>query len=100
MNQSNAANLLGLALAARKVVSGDLVLKNVRSKRAKLVIIARDASANTQKKLMDKCTFYEIPYVFIEQSMILNKAMGTRNRMSVALIDEGFAQKLHTCLKG
>lgn len=45
-------SLLGLAYRARKVISGEeLVLKEVRNKRAKLVLLADDASSNTKKKL-------------------------------------------------
>ncbi len=43
--------LLGLANRARKVVSGeDLVIKEIRNARAKLVLLTEDASANTAKK--------------------------------------------------
>lgn len=43
--------LLGLANRARKVVSGeDLVIKEIRNARAKLVLLTEDASSNTAKK--------------------------------------------------
>ncbi|GJM71412.1 hypothetical protein HMSSN036_36280 [Paenibacillus macerans] len=41
---------LGLAMRAGKLVTGDeVVLKAIRSAEAKLVIVAGDASANTQR---------------------------------------------------
>ena len=90
---------LGLARRARKCASGDDVIKSIQKQRAKLVIIAQDCGENMRKKIIDKCTFYHVPYVFLDADT-LNLALGTANRKSVAILDEGFAQKLHTCLKG
>ena len=92
--------LIGLAMRARKIVSGDLLLGAIQGKTAKLVIIANDASENTKKKYVDKCTYYNIEFDFVETSAELNQAMGTCNRMAIAICDEGFAKNLHTCLKG
>lgn len=91
---------LGIAMRARKLSMGDAVLDDIRNKKAKLVIIAADASDNTKKKITDKCQFYDVEYVFIENSMLLNQAIGKTNRMAVAVIEEGFAKSIKTCLKG
>ncbi len=96
---SNLNGLLGLATRARKVASGDSVLKSLQNKSAKLVLICEDTGNNTKKKLIDKCTYYEVPYGFID-STILNQAIGEYNKKAVAILDEGFAKKLQTCLKG
>lgn len=57
-------NMLGLAMRARKVVSGEeQVLSAVRSKTACLVLISNDAAPNAKKKLSDKCAHYHIPWV-------------------------------------
>ena len=51
-------------MRAGKLVTGDeIVLKAIRSSEAKLVIVAGDASANTQKKFHDKCGTYKVPLV-------------------------------------
>lgn len=92
--------LLGLAARARKVSTGETALAAIRSNQAKLVLIASDASANTQKKFIDKCTFYNIPYGLIKDSVQLSKAIGQNNRMVVAILDEGFATRLSSYLKG
>ena len=50
-------SLLGLANRAGKIISGEeLVIKEIRSGKAKLVFFSEDASANTKKKITDKCT--------------------------------------------
>lgn len=46
------SNLLGLATRARKTITGEeLVVKEIRSQKAKLVVLSNDASKNTAKKL-------------------------------------------------
>ncbi|WP_179193713.1 ribosomal L7Ae/L30e/S12e/Gadd45 family protein, partial [Bacillus sp. S1-R5C1-FB] len=48
-------SFLGLAHRARKIISGEeLVLKAVRSGKAKLVLLSEDASVNTTKRITDK----------------------------------------------
>lgn len=96
---SDALGILGLAYRARKCATGDEVIKSIQKQRAALVIIAEDCGENMRKKLIDKCTFYEISYAFMDGDEI-NRAIGTSNRKSIAILDKGFAQKLHTCLKG
>lgn len=96
---NNAIGTLGLAMRARKTATGETVLKKIKSKQAYLVVLADDMGENGKKKLTDKCAFYQIPYVFMD-AKDMSLAMGERNRKSVAILDEGFAQKLHACLKG
>lgn len=58
MNESEWYPLLGLANRARKVVSGeDLVIKEIRHARAKLVLLAADASPNTEKRYLTNANF-------------------------------------------
>lgn len=97
---NNTTGLLGLAASARKISCGEKVFATIRNRQAKLVILSEDLGNNTRKKLIDKCTFYEIPYVFYESSDLLSRAIGDHNKKYVAILDEGFAKKLETCLKG
>jgi ribosomal protein L7Ae-like RNA K-turn-binding protein len=88
-------SLLGLAFRAGKLVHGEEgVLKAVRSNQAKVVFIADDASASTQKKFTDKCSFYQIP---LKQTMSRDKlghAIGKAERVVVAVTDPGFAERM------
>ena len=53
---------IGLCMAAGGVKTGvDIVLGEVRAHRAKLVLLASDASERTKKQVRDKCTYYNIP---------------------------------------
>ncbi|MCF6137148.1 YlxQ family RNA-binding protein [Pseudalkalibacillus berkeleyi] len=95
--QSPWFSLIGLANRAGKCVSGEeLVLKEIRSQRAKAILLADDASANTRKKLIDKSTYYKIPYYIVPDRVELGNAIGKEQRVTVAVIDNGFAKKLKT----
>ena len=91
--------LLGLAARARKVVSGEeLVIREIRSNRAKLVLLASDASKNSDKKIKDKCTFYNVEYHVFGDRYQLGNAIGKEARVVIAINDSGFAKKMSSLL--
>jgi len=99
MKQNRWASLLGLAQRAGKVVSGEgLVVKEVQRGRAWLVLLSEDASANTEKKVTDKCAFYGVPLCKVPDRYVLGGAIGKDARVVVAVTDEGFARQLQTML--
>lgn len=99
-NMNNrAVGLLGLAMRARKLSFGEGVISDIQNGHAKLVLISDSASENTKKKHIDKCTYYKVPYVIVDE-MGMNQAVGKANRMSLSVNDEGFAKNLLACLKG
>jgi ribosomal protein L7Ae-like RNA K-turn-binding protein len=99
MTKSAILNLLGLAARARKVISGEeLVVKEIRSGKAKLVLLASDASANTAKKIQDKCTHYNVEFHVLGDRYDLGHATGKEARVSLAITDSGFAKKMSSLL--
>ena len=91
--------LLGLAARARKVISGEeLVIKEIRSGKAKLILLASDASANTSKKIQDKCTYYHVEYYVFGDRYDLGHATGKEHRVALAISDSGFAKKMSSLL--
>ncbi|MEH7118403.1 YlxQ family RNA-binding protein [Neobacillus vireti] len=99
MKDNQWMSLLGLANRARKIISGEeLALKEIRNYKAKLVLLARDASANTTKKITDKCNSYHVPLKMVEDRYLLGQAIGKEARVVVAVMDDGFAKKLVTLL--
>ncbi len=99
MIQKQWMSLLGLAYRARKVISGEeLVIKEIRSRRAKIVLLSKDASLNTEKKITDKCHFYKVPIIRVENRTMLGEAIGKDSRVVVAVQDDGFAKKLISLL--
>jgi ribosomal protein L7Ae-like RNA K-turn-binding protein len=100
VNENQWMSLLGLANRARKTISGEeLALKEIRSGKAKLILLSADASANTAKKIMDKCKSYSVPFKNVENREVLGHAIGKDARVVVAVLDTGFAKKLMTLLE-
>ena len=99
MNQPRWSALLGLAYRARKIIAGEeLVIKEVRSGQAKLVLLSSDASSNTEKKITDKCSYYNVPLEKVANREQLGHAIGKDERVVLAVLDHGFAKKLKTLL--
>ena len=86
---------LGLAARAGRVAAGGFSAEEaVKSRKARLVLIAEDAKTNTAKKFTDKCTFYKIPFRFYGTKEALGRAVGREERACVAVIDRGFAESI------
>lgn len=86
---------LGLAMRAGKLVSGEeLVVREIRSGKAKLVVIANDAAKNTEKKVLDKCHSYQIPVIRFGTRNDLGRAIGKMERVVLAITDPGFAKMI------
>ncbi len=50
-NRQKAMNLIGLAMRAGKLITGEeLTIADIRKQKAKIVFVANDASENTKKK--------------------------------------------------
>ena len=74
--------MLGLAMKAGKVSSGEFATEQaVKSGSAYLVILAETASANTQKKFRDMCAY-----------------IGREYRSSLAVCEAHFAEKIAALL--
>ena len=93
MIQNKALSMISLATKAGKTVSGEFCTeKEVKTGRAALVIVARDASENTKKKFRNRCDYYHVPIYFYEDKDTLGHAMGKEFRASLAVLDAGFAK--------
>ncbi len=88
-------SMLGMSARARKTVSGEFSTeKAVKEGKAKLVIVAGDASDNTKKLFKNKCEFYEVPCFVYSNKEQLGHSIGNEMRASVAVTEEGFASEI------
>lgn len=88
-------SLVGLATKAGKVVSGEFSTERaVKSRKAYLVIVAGDASENTQKNFKNMCGYYKVPMIVYGSKDDLAHAMGKEVRASMAILDSGFAKAI------
>lgn len=87
--------MLSLAQRAGKVASGEFMTEtSVKEGKSHLVIIAADASENTQKKFRDMCTFYQVPYLVYGDRDSLGHVIGKDFRASVSVNDAGLAEEI------
>ena len=95
MQNNKVLSMLGLSMKAGKVKSGAFAATDaIKSAKAWLVLIAKDASTNTKKEFSDMCTFYEVPFEEYSTKEDLGRAIGKEERSVVAVCDEGFAKAL------
>ncbi len=94
-NPNKILALAGLAARAGKTVSGEFSTeKAVKTGKARVVMIASDASANTLKKFTDMCTFYQVPLLVEADKEELGRAIGKEYRASLAVLEEHIAEAI------
>lgn len=87
-------SLLGLAARGRKLVCGtDLCRDSIRRGNAILTIVASDASANTKKRIIDACKYYESDMCIapISSSELSHQIGKTGEIMVISITDIHFA---------
>ena len=88
-------NLLGMAQKARRLVVGDAAKAAVDGGKAKIVIIANDASPRTVDKVIHAANDKDIRVKICFTKEELAKAVGKDGLTAViAVTDEGFARSL------
>ncbi|WP_035358337.1 L7Ae/L30e/S12e/Gadd45 family ribosomal protein [Acholeplasma equifetale] len=85
-------NNLGLAYAAKKIILGtDECIKAMQQGKLYLVLLAKDASQNTVKKISDKTKTYEVPLNMEFSTVELSHAIGKLNVKVIGILDRGFS---------
>ncbi len=99
--QNKILGLLGLSMKAGKVKAGEFsVEKSIKAHKAKLVLVAVDASENTEKKFRQSCFYYHIPIFSYGTKEELGRGIGKEMRSSLCIEDEGFAKRMIEILDG
>ncbi len=92
--------LLGFAQRAGRVASGHAaVLRAIGRRKAKLVIVACDASPRTRRGVEEAAKSGGIPVAFWESMADLGMALGKPDRAVAAVCDDGFARALIAALQ-
>lgn len=95
MKSNKVLSLLGLAMKAGKIKSGEFAVeKAVKTGLAYLVIVSESASNNTKKKFGNMCLYYEVPIYHYGSKEELGGCIGKEFRASLAVIDENFAKTI------
>ncbi|MEG0050683.1 MAG: ribosomal L7Ae/L30e/S12e/Gadd45 family protein [Terrisporobacter sp.] len=94
-NMEQIHSLLGLAMRASKLVSGeDATMLDLKKGKLNLVIVAEDASNNTKKLFNDKSSFRHIECVQYSTKEGLGLSIGKGSRAVIGIKDTGFANKI------
>ncbi|HHW61259.1 MAG TPA: hypothetical protein GX404_05070 [Syntrophomonadaceae bacterium] len=93
-------NLIGLAHRAGKISSGTMAAKtSLLRKRACLLIMSADISANTREILLASCTKNDIPWLVMGDRYELGTCVGKPYRVAVTINDSGFAAAIQDILE-
>lgn len=90
-----ALKVLGLAARAGAVAVGtERVRESVRAGRARLVLLAQDASPNTREKLVPLLSARHVPWLAVFDRDRLGEATGRPPAAAVAVEEPGLARRV------
>ena len=94
-NMQKIHSLLGIAMRAGKLVSGeDGTMIDLKKGKLNLVIVAEDASNNTKKLFKDKSSFRHVNCIELSIKSDLGISIGKDSRAVIGIKDIGFANKI------
>lgn len=100
MTRNKISGLLGIAAKAGKAASGELAATEaIRSGRAELVLIAKDASDNTKDRFVSMCLGHKAAACGYSTKEDLGRCIGKAERSVLAVTDRGLAEALTALLQ-
>lgn len=100
MKTDKVLSQLSIAAKSGSVVSGEFSTeKAVKEGKAYLVIVAADASGNTQKMFRNMTDFYGVPMYLYGEKETLGHFIGKQFRASLAVTNEGLAHSIEDKIK-
>lgn len=92
--------MIGLAARGRNAVSGEFMAqKAIKGRKARLMIVAADASENTRKHFSDMCAHYGVPIYIYGDRLALGKATGKEARVDVVITEKGLADSIRKLIE-
>lgn len=93
-------SILGICTKAGKLVCGsDVCIENIKKRKAKLIIVAEDASQNTKEKFEYLAKQNDVLLVYFGEKEFLSKSVGKVDKAIYAILDDGFSKKIVELLK-
>lgn len=100
MKPDKVLSMLSIAAKSGNIASGEFSTeKAVKEGKAFLVIVASDASENTQKMFSNMTEFYEVPMYLYGDKETLGHFIGKEFRASLAVTNEGLARSIEEKLR-
>ena len=83
---------LGFAKRSGNLVTGyNTCLHSMKRGKLKLLILTKDTSENTIKKIINECEKSKVPYRIYGESDELSQITGTESRGIFGIVDENFS---------
>ena len=92
MNNSFSLNTIRICIKAKKYSFGETMLYDIRSNKVKLVVVSTDAGLASSKKVIDKCKYFNVPYLNMLTKNDLY-ALFNKNISSFGITDDNLAKK-------
>ena len=96
MSDEKLLRFIGLAMKDGKLMLGDgRAVESIRSGKAKLVLISKDASDNTKKKYRNMCEYRNLKLldIFSDRNEF-GQCIGRYFAVVAAVEDDGFAKRI------
>ena len=100
MELNNLSSFLGLMQRSGNITYGETLIEEIRKNKVFVTLIASDIGETSKKKIVDKCTFYHIPYFIVLDKQSLSNSIGKGNVSAVGVRSIGGANKIINMLKG
>lgn len=92
--------MIGLAYRAGSAKTGEArAAESIKEKRARLVVLSKDAAQNTAKKIEGLCKNHGVLLICAGSRDELGHYTGREFAVVVAIEDEGFAQAIEKTVK-
>lgn len=96
MQQDKVLSMIGLAKKAGAVSAGEMKCSDaIKKRKARLVIIADDASDNTKKSIKNSCAYYNALYIEYSQKNQLGRMCGYDAVSVLSVNDDNFAKGIN-----
>ena len=87
-----AINTLRIICKSKKYVFGETLLLDIKTNKVELVLISEDIGLSSKKKIIDKCTSFNVNYlVCLDKSTL--KDIFQKDISSIGIKDKNLAQK-------
>lgn len=84
-----------------KIIAGtDVCIDNIKKRKAKLVIIAKDASEKTKQNIKYICEQNDTICLELGKIEDLSKAIGNSNKAIIGILEKNFAQEIQKIISG
>lgn len=100
MELNNLTSFLGLMQRSGNISFGETLIEEIRKNKVFVTLIAGDIGEASKKKIIDKCTFYHIPYFIVLDKDSLSKSIGKGHISAIGVKSIGGANKIINMLKG